>query len=242
VKRLKQKKARNIFFCEEAEIGSKATACLSLNHKKDSLAQAIVCYDKSMSATPKRQIIVNTFGTFGYISLILQWLWVSVLFLPQLFENETVKDFFMPPANITQAPSIELHAPPLLATVLAIAITVAILIITIVILARLPIAVSKTGKKTVLSTAERIIPVITHHQKLPAKKKRQLTVQIIRIVKFVFTLLPFLLLVLVVFVPTSLPDEIVMFIGGFLALCTLLWFSLEYGLAKILRIEESNLV
>ena len=205
-------------------------------------ALSIVCYDKGMQAMPKRQLVVNTFGTFGYISLILQWLWVSVLFLPQLFENERVKDFFMPPTNITQAPSIELHAPPLLATVLAIAITVAILIITIVILARLPIAVSKTGKKTVLSTAEKIIPVITHHQKLPAKKKRQLTVQIIRIVKFVFTLLPFLLLVLVVFVPTSLPDEIVMFVGGFLALTTLVWFSLQYGLARILNVEPMKLV
>ena len=195
-----------------------------------------------MRIQSKRQLLVNTFGTFGYISLILQWLWVSVLFLPQLFENEKVKDFFMPPTNITQVPSIELHAPPLLATVLAITITIAVLIITMVILTRLPIAVSKTGKKTVLSTAEKILPVITHHQKLPAKKKRQLTVQIIRIVKFVFTLLPFLLLVLVVFVPTSLPDEIVMFVGGFLALTTLVWFSLQYGLAKILRIEETDLV
>ncbi len=195
-----------------------------------------------MLTQPKRQIIVNTFGTFGYISLVLQWLWVSVLFLPQLFENDGVKDFFMPPVDITSTPHVEFHTPPLLATVLAIVITVVVLMITVMVLLRLPTTISRSGKKATLKTAEKIIPILAHHQKLPATKKRQLTIQTIRTLKFVLTLLPFLLLLLVTVIPTSLPSDIVMFVGGFLTLGTLLWFGLEYTLARILKIDSLKLL
>lgn len=195
-----------------------------------------------MLAPSKRQLIVNTLGTFGYMSLILQWLWVSVLFLPSLFENSTVKNFLIPPSNAPEAPVIEFHSPPLLAIILAVIVTTAVLIITVMVLIRLPATISETGKKATLKSAEAIIPVLTHHRTLPAHKKRQLTIQTIRLIKFVFTLLPFLLLLLTAYVPTSLPDEIVMLVGAFLALGTLLWFSLEYTVARILKVKPIKLV
>lgn len=201
-----------------------------------------VCYDKNMSVQSKRQILVNIFGTFGYISLVLQWLWVSVLFLPQLLENEPVRDFFMPPTDVTSAPPFEFHTPPLLATTLAIAITVVVLTVAVVVLLRLPTTISKTGKKATLKTAEKIVPVLAHHKKLSPKKKRQLTVQAIRILKFTLTVLPFLLLLLVAFIPTSLSDAVVIFVGAFLALGTLAWFSLEYALARIFKIDPLKLL
>lgn len=202
----------------------------------------VICYDISMLSESRRQFAVNTFGMFGYASLIMQWLWVSVLFLPQLFENESVKDFFIPSPTVSTAPSLELHTPPLLATILAVAITVVVLMITVVVLLRLPTTISKTGKKATLKTAEKIIPVIVHHKKLPPKKKRELTIQVIRILKFALILLPFLLLLLVVFIPTTLPDDIVMFVGTFLALGSLLWFSLEYTLARVFKIDPLKLL
>jgi len=195
-----------------------------------------------MSVQSKRQLLINTFGTFGYISLVLQWLWVSVLFLPQLLKTEPVKEFFMPPASINPAPSFEFHTPPLLATVLAIIITIVVLVVTIIVLLRLPTTISKTGKKTTLKAAETIVPVLTHHKKLTPKKKRKLTVQTIRILKFTLTLLPFLLLLLVAFIPTSLSDAIVIFVGALLALGTLAWFSLEYAFARILKIDPLKLL
>ena len=195
-----------------------------------------------MSATVKRQLIVNVFGTFGYISLILQWLWVSVLFLPQLFENNTIKDFFMPPGDVSAIPHFEFHTPPFLAIVLAVIITAAVLVVTVIVLVRLPTAISRGGKKATHKSAEKIIPIITHNHKVSLQKKQQLTIQTMRILKFVFTLLPFLLLLLVTFIPAELPDEIVMFVGAFLALGTLLWFSLEYGLARILKVKPMKLV
>lgn len=179
---------------------------------------------------------------FGYTSLVLQWLWVSVLFLPRLFENESIKDFFIPSANTSATPSIEFHTPPLLATILAILITLVVLAVTVFILLRLPTTISKTGEKATLKTAEKIIPVIVHHKKLPAKKKRELTVQMIRVIKFVLILLPFFLLSFVAVFPASLPGDIVIFVGTFLALGSLVWFSLEYAFGRILKVDPLKLL
>lgn len=195
-----------------------------------------------MSATPKGLLVVNVLGTFGYISLILQWLWVSVLFLPGLIENDAIKGFLLPPATTTNGLQFEFHSPPLLATILAIIVTIAVLVVTAVVLIRLPSSISKSGKKATVKSAEKIIPILSHHHTLPAKKKRQLTLQTIRMIKLVLTVLPFLLLFLVIVVPTALSNEIVMLVGAFLGLGTLLWFGLEYGLAHILKIDPLDVV
>lgn len=195
-----------------------------------------------MSTSSKRLLVVTTLGTLGYTSLILQWLWVSVLLLPSLFENASVKNFLLPPPSTTEAPMIEFHSPPLLAMIFTIIITVAVLIVTVIILARLPAAISKTGKNVTRKSAEAIVPALTHHRTLPAQEKRQLTIQTIRLIKYIFTLLPFLLLFLTTYIPTSLSGEIIMLVGAFLALGTLLWFGLEYAAARILKIKPTRLI
>lgn len=187
--------------------------------------------------------LANTFGGFGYLSLCFQWLWVGAALLPSLLENESIRTFLIPDPGqpaITSQPLESTFSPILL--LLSVIITVVVVLVSAIILIRLPVAIAKTGKKTVQSTAEAIIPVVTHHHKLPAKKRRVLTAKIVKYIKFTLCILPILLLLIFISLATGqISNELLIFIEAILTIGSLLWFSLQYLTARLQKVATENL-
>lgn len=187
--------------------------------------------------------LANTFGGLGYLSLCFQWLWAGAALLPPLLENESVRKFLIPEPSQTIAPPQPLESAfsPLL-LLLAIIITIVVVLISVIILIRLPVAIAKTGKKTVQSTATAIVPIVTHHQKIPLKKQRILTARIIKYIKFALCITPILLLFIFINVAASqISNELLIFIEATLTIGSLLWFSLQYLTARWQKIATENL-
>ncbi len=187
--------------------------------------------------------LANTFGGLGYISLCFQWLWAGAALLPLLLENDSVRSFLIPEPTQTIAPPqpLESALSPLL-LLLAIIVTIVVVLISAVILIRLPVAIAKTGKKTVQSTATAIVPIVTHHQKIPVKKQRILTARIIKYIKFVLCITPIILLFIFTRVATGqISNELLIFIEAILTIGSLLWFSAQYLTARWRKIAPENL-
>lgn len=136
-----------------------------------------------------RRLLTHVFVVFAYILVTLQWLWVFAIGLPQLIETGAL-DTFMPTEPIKTE---TITQPAELSPAIAIAagsITLLFLALTIIVLVKLPKAISSTGDKIVQQSTNAIIPVITHHKKLPVKKKRLLSRRITRAVQLLLVAIP----------------------------------------------------
>ncbi|HEY1085744.1 MAG TPA: hypothetical protein VGE34_03410 [Candidatus Saccharimonadales bacterium] len=191
----------------------------------------------------KSHWLVSTFGTLGYISCLLQWLWAGIVFVPLLLENQIIRGLLLP-SSPTQEKVIVQQAtePNIFLMIIAVFITIVVVVLSAVMLIRLPFSIAKTGKKAASTTARAIVPAITHHRKLPPKKQRVLTAKIVMYLKFSASIAPVLLLLVVYLVDTELPKDVVLTVGSILAIGTLLWFSLEYVCAKTMGVSLDKIL
>ena len=185
----------------------------------------------------------NFFGGIGYTSVIGQWLWTIALVLPTLLENDSFKQFILPDQSKTvQSPVTVFDENSLFMIVVAAAVTVLVLLITIVVLIRLPIALVRTSQKTITKTVDAIIPTITHHKPVSKKKRAVLTARIRLYIKLALSVIPLLPLLFVTSSSIGLDSGIALFIGAVLAIGSLVWFSVQYGSAKLLKLPFENLL
>ena len=203
----------------------------------------MLCYDVCMAhPSAWRRRLVTAFGTLGYLFCIFQWLWSMVLFVPPLLHSEAKTILLPPPSAQSSAPNFDFSGPSLLMTGIGIVVTLIVIIITLIILVRLPIGIAKTGHKVAESTAQAVLPIVTHHKKIPEKRRRLLTVRLIKVMKLLLVLVPALLLLGTLFVDVPLSNDLVFMVGGFLAIGSLVWFSLEYVIARWLEVPSESLI
>ena len=186
-------------------------------------------YHKDMKQQRTTHWLASVLAGFGYTSVLLQWLWVGVLFLPSFLENTSVKNFLLPETTGQPTPHIELSGPPIVLTITAAILTLVVLALTVVILVRLPNTIAKTGRSVTEKAASASIPLLTRHRTLPAKKRRELTMRIVNIIKLSIVILPVCLLALLSVVPVSIDGNIAVFVETFLAIGSIAWFSAEYA-------------
>jgi len=174
-----------------------------------------------MAQLSKKHRTVNFLGGIGYISVIFQWLWTGIIFLPTLLENDTFKNLFLPPEpSSTPTPQPQAtDETSLIVIIIGIIVTVIVLSLTILILIRLPKAVATAGKTTTTSVARAVAPAVSHHKKLS----------------------PTLLLFFVYVVNVELSHTIVLIIGATLGLGSFTWFTLEYVLARLFAIPIEDI-
>lgn len=162
----------------------------------------------------------------AYISCLFEWLWVSIVVLPPLIKSgalDWIIKIFAQHAQ-AEAPKIELN--PFILALVGI-ITLFILVITAVVLIRLPKTIATTGQHTVDQVAELVMPAITHHKKLPAKKQRALSRRIRLIIQLSLAVLP---LAVSFFVPPfdQISQLIIITIASWLAGISLLGFVIGW--------------
>ncbi len=201
-----------------------------------------IWYHQYMQTKKRTSPIPNIFGTFGYLSLAIQWLWVFVIFIPPLMANPTIKNFITPEkTDQSTLPSFAINADSLLMTIIAVVITVIVLGVTMIVLAKLPIAIVRAGQKSVETVTENVVPLVTHRAHISPKKKRALTVRLMIIVKLSLVAAALLLLSIAFFVRIDLAIEIIFTIGAITAIGSLVGFGLQYVTAKWLKVPFSAL-
>lgn len=192
----------------------------------------------------KKVLLANMLGGLGYISCLMLWGWMGVLYVPMLLENENVERFLLPSTSDVESipqvpPSSEIS--PIVAFI-ALAITVAVLIVTVIIILRAPVTITKTGKSVTTKAANTALPLIARGKPLPAAKKKLLTANLVKLAKLLLVLIPVALLGIGAFVEMPLPFEIAALVSSVLAFTSVAWFSLQYLVARWLNIKPELLV
>lgn len=196
-----------------------------------------------MKRKSNRAIFANIFGTIGYVFCLFSWAWVGLLYVPLLLKNKQVESFLLPPPSepvVSYAPTVP-SSP--LTIMIAVGVTIAILIVTIIVFLRAPITVAKTGKAVTTKAASTALPLITKGHPVSDSKKRVVTARLVKAMKLLLVAVPALLLALLnFFVTPPLAYDIVMLVSSNLALCAVVGFGLQYIAARLFNISAELLV
>lgn len=186
--------------------------------------------------------LTNTLGGFGYISLLLQWLWLVVLYGPTLADTP-LREFLFPREKIVTTPDpLFSFEPSFMVLFFSGVVTVLIIAMTLYVLIKTPSAVGKTGQKVTQSAAKSVLPVVTRHKPMEKKMRLRLTARFILLLKTGFIMLPFLgtlPTVLLPEVPLDLAVSVV--VASLCAFLSIGLFGLQYLLAHVFKIPASRL-
>ena len=195
-----------------------------------------------MNKYPRKTLLANTFGMFGYVSSLMAWAWIGIVYLPLLLANDEVKKLLIPTPSDTPvilAPSMPMSP---LTIIFAGFVTALVLVLTVIALLRAPVAIAKTGKTVTTKAADSVVPLVTHGKQLPAAEKRRLTWQLIKFVKLAVVILPVLAACVSLLIEAPLPIEVILLVSSILSLIAIFWFALQYLSARAFGIDSQYLV
>lgn len=188
-------------------------------------------------ARSKKLIVVNTVGTLGYLFCLLQWLWAGLLYAPLLAQTGIVEQIL--PKQTPKPAPVEVAGgePSLALLIIGVVITVFVIILTIVVLVRLPVAIGKTGKKVTQRTVSSVMPALTHHKKLPEKQQKRLHLTISFLFKTILAIIPIAVLLFVPIETLPFSANVLWTVTVFLAAMTAVFFGLQYLLVKLGKLD-----
>jgi len=164
--------------------------------------------------------------------VILAWLWVAVIVVPPLIQNGSL-DPLLPNHATTPLPPPTTSSAGLtpLASGLALLFTVIMVIITAITLWRLPKAVTDRGDRAIGLATDAILPVVTHHKKMPVAHKQRLGRKLALLIQLVICVMP-LLIVPWLQPPGELTQLIVITIGAATSCAGMSAFALAFAIDK----------
>lgn len=190
----------------------------------------------------------NIFGALGYTNLVIQWLWAVLAvglpyfqasrYVDTLFGNNTTpKPILPPPVELGDStPSSIVVIVVLIFSVAAIAYAIW----------AIPRSLGKTGAKITKSSAiatSDVIIKLQRHQKTQKDFDAQKVKMVIRIswlLKIGLIIVPVLLLLIPQETHSSISRYSAVLAGLFFACFSLLWFSLQFLISKLLRLDQSK--
>jgi hypothetical protein len=193
--------------------------------------------------TKAKKITTNIFGTLGYISILIQWLWVMLAYGPAMLNTQFFQDQLMPkpaPEKPIQPITPQDDSSWIMAG-LAVLITVLVLLLVIFIVLKAPIAIAKTGKNITHKTTDKIVPLVTHKKELKARERRRLTMRILISIKLIGAVLSFLIIL-----PAQLIDSleidfaILLFVASVSAGFTVVAFVAQHLLARYFKLNSKD--
>lgn len=157
--------------------------------------------------------------------------------MPAVIDSGVI-DLLMPNS---QQPMVVQDSPTLpkgVLVVVGIAITVVMVVLTVVAIARMPRDVARTSSKVTHKTTEKLVPVLLHKQKISKKKKREYSARVLAYVRLGFVVLP---MIAILFAPTmrDVDPAIGVIMGCILALVAIVAMAAEYGIAYATRPKKS---
>lgn len=187
--------------------------------------------------TPKRLLLVNTFGVLGYISLIVQWFWIVLLLGYPLLEDRP--ELLFPDPSITPSPAPEFGALSPFVTIVVGIFTIVILIVAAILIARMPKSIGEQGARVTHGAAHKLTPVVTRHAPLSPKRRRIISHRIVLAIKAGLLLLP---LGLTLFA-RPVQDVTMPMIWGIAIFCassTIVYFALQQLIARVAKVKPEK--
>jgi hypothetical protein len=168
-----------------------------------------------MTLTLIRRLFGRAALTAAYMTCLLQWLWLFMVGIPNLVQSGAI-DFITAKPELVQTPASQPIEMSPLVWVLVGSVTLLLLVVTVIVLIRIPRTIVSTGEKIVHHTTEAIMPAITHHRPLPAKKRLALSARLILTIQLVMVLTP---LVISYFLPpyAQITSQIILTLALWLA-------------------------
>lgn len=194
--------------------------------------------------------IANLFGGFGYLSLSLQWVWVIILqisFIKGLVVLVAPGiDTTPPPPSPAVEPSVSTSGgSPEALVVLGVIVTIAIIILSVYILTKIPSTVVKTSHKVVQETAEHVAPAILrvqHVESTPVKVKG-LTFKLVIIIKSLLIVVGAALPLTSQFAAEPVVEfSAAVYVGLALASATIFFFGMQYILVRVLSVKRQDIL
>lgn len=187
-----------------------------------------------MTRSSLQRLASKFFLSLGYLAGTFGWLWVLLVALPPLVKSGAIDGLLaspVPTEPVIATPPIE--TSPLVLLAIGV-VTLVILIITVVILLRIPRTIVHSGERIISHTAEAVVPVIAHHKPLPAKERRVLSRRIMLILQLGLSVIP--LFVSVLLPPyDELSSDIIMTIAALLAGVSTTAFILAWSIEPKLK-------
>jgi hypothetical protein len=186
----------------------------------------------------KSLFFVNTLGALGYISTLTQWMWALLIVAYPLLTTGSM--WSLPESSaVASQPTTFVPTGPL-AVVFAALITLIVIVIAIYTIFLVPHSVGKAGAKVTRNVASAAIPIITHHKKISRTQSRKLSYRIILILKLISALLP---AVLIVILPSVAPIDQSAAVGAgiFLSVATCGYFTIQYLLGYLLKVDKASI-
>lgn len=193
-----------------------------------------------MKKPPIATSFANVFGALGYLSCLTQWLWAFVVVLLPRLDTPEFRHIFLPTTSPEPAaPAYTSTLPPVIQTIfliLAVVFTLGVIIYAIV---SVPRAIGRAGSKVTHQAAEIAVKQITHTQHKPLTKTQEKTFieRITWSVKLAAVLLPMAALLIPSAPGLGLTRDVILAFGGFCAAITLVWFTVQYCIAKFARLD-----
>lgn len=186
-----------------------------------------------------KKLIANTVGSIGYIFLLIEWLWATIIIGYPLFSSDF--SFFIPPAPTAKtAPTLSFGPLQPLITIIAIATSILVLALAAVTIAQLPKTIAKQGKKTTRRVAKKVIPHVIPKTEQTKKRVVVLSTRLAFALKCLAIIIPIIALI-VAPNTTSLSTELTLIVCCFFALITALSFAVQSLIAYALKLPQKYL-
>lgn len=181
--------------------------------------------------------IMNFFGTIGYISSCLGWIWALIQYINHIFPLlETNEKLIIIPVKTIPT---ETGIGPI---IFVSAVAVIMIVISIFLIIKIPGMISSAGKKIVQSTADKAAPLIikSMHKRVTKKAKLKLSAKLKFILKILIVLLPVIISALAIFSDKQeLEYSIVISVSSIIAVISILFFAIQYLSAKFFAIDKT---
>ena len=189
--------------------------------------------------------LVNFFGSLGYLSCAMQWIWVVILYSSVL---RTVALYFSHAASdahvIKSSPADTSASPSALLLFFGVIVAVTMILLTIYVLVKIPSTITKTGKKVVGETAEHVAPFVlrVQHKKITEKNRKKLAPLLIVIIKLLLITISIALSLASMFLDKPVfALSIIVYSSLFLAGLSFVFFAFQYILAYFLSINNQDI-
>lgn len=195
-----------------------------------------------MAKTKRKHFVPNFIGGLAYLSCLVQWIWLLIIFLPGFVDNQTVKDLLVPSYSTETAPSVaktSVTSPELSFIFLLIGLAIGLVVVALSVygLLRIPKAVSKTGRSITHKPVEFAVPLILRKKTVSQNIRLKLSRQMIFALKLLLTFLPTVLILPAQNIELVMSTQAIALVTLFLFACTFSLFCLQAIVSKLMKVD-----
>ncbi len=195
-----------------------------------------------MQKETKSSKVLNILGVLGYIGNFMQWMWVIILYLPSIIESPIFQQILPEgedkpiPEPVISNPAI-VEIPSVVSVLVLIASILLVGFLIYLMVMSVTRSAAKAGQMVTHKPAIVVGELVAQKTPLKAKEKRQISANIVFVLKILLALTPLVLILPVSSFAMRVSFEFVIVIGLILAAWTLLSFIVQYIASRLMKIS-----